>query len=218
MVDFPHDPPDRDALGAFPSRTLAAGSRIHRIHHANLGPSWFGSATPTGGARFDLAAPNGSSYWALRAQAAFLETIVRRPVTLVPLELLDRFHLTTAHLPDDIVAANLPVKRARSFGLTAEIYTTTDRQASRRWAEALHAAGFAALIAPPRHDVTARLRALVLFGPAGEHPPFGWRWAFDTGPLPAGLIDAMTAWGIRCLPIPFDVATTTPPDRASADE
>jgi hypothetical protein len=211
-IDIPVEPPDRTALGSFPSRTLAAATRMYRIHHADLGPSWFGSATARGGGRFDLAAPNGSSYWALRREAAFLETVVRRPVTMIPLELLDRFQLTTTPLPAELVAANLPVKRARSFGLTAEIHTTTNVNVTRPWAEALHAAGFDAMIAIPRHDVTAKLRSVTLFGRAGEHPPFDWIWAFDTGPLPTKLIDSMAAWGIRCLPIPFDAPTITPGD------
>lgn len=188
---------------------------MYRIHHADLGPSWFGSATARGGGRFDLAAPHGSSYWALRGEAAFLETVVRRPVTVIPLELLDRFQLSTTRLPADLVAANLPVKRARSFGLTAEIHTTTNVNVTRPWAEALHAAGFDAMIAIPRHDVTAKLRAVTLFGRAGEHQPYGWTWVFDTGPLPAKLIDAMGAWGIRCLPIPFEVDVSTPIEQAA---
>jgi hypothetical protein len=208
--DLALPPEDTAVLRSFPARTLRRRLTLHRVHHANLGPCWFGSAPPSGGGRFDLDAPRGSSYWALRPEAAFLETIARRPISIVPLELLDRYHLTSAPLPRDLVAANLAVQRARAFGLTLEIHTTVDLAVTRAWADALARTGFAALVAIPRHDVTGRQRSVVLFGTAGEHPPFGWRWDLDTGPLPASLVDAMSAWGIRCLPIPFDVETVSP--------
>ena len=204
------DPPPVERLRRFPTRTLRRGTVLHRIHHRDLGPFWFASvATPDDerGGRFDLTAPDGSSYWALRGEATFLETIARRPVAIVPLELLDRFALSTVTLPEDLVAANTPVQRARAVGLTAEVHTTTAYGRTRRWAAALAAAGHRALIAIPRHDVTARLRTVTLFGRAGEHPPKGWARATTTGPVPTPLIDRMTDWGIRCLPVPFEVET-----------
>lgn len=208
-VDFS---PPRSDLSGFPSRTIRTGTRLFRIHHANLGPGWFSSFAVEhfGGGRFDLIPPRGTSYWALRTEAAFLETIARRPITMIPLELLDRFHMSTTRVPDDFIAANSPVQRARGFGLTAEFHTTTDFVATRTWANALDAAGFAALISIPRHDVTGKLRAVALFGSAGEHQPFTIASTTTTGPIPSEVIDAMAAWGIRCLPIPFDVETVAP--------
>jgi hypothetical protein len=207
--DFPA-PPDATAnLAKFPVRTIAAGTSVHRIHHADLGPCWFGSARPsdTHGGRFDLPMPHGSSYWSLHAEAAFLETVARRPVAVVPLEIVDRYRLTTVELPSPIAAANSPVKRARGFGLTAEFHTTADYSATRPWAAALHAAGHQALVSIPRHDVTARLRTFTIFGRAGERVLPRWRKTLSTSLLPNSLIDSMAAWGIRCLPIPFDVET-----------
>lgn len=207
-LDLGEPPEDASKLASFPIRTLREGTPIHRIHHDELGPFWFGSADPDAGGRFDLATPSGSSYWALQPEAAFLERLARRPVTVLPLELIDRFHLSTVELPRELVAANSPVQRARGFGLTAEFHTTSRYPITRRWAAALVGAGHAALLAIPRHDVTARLRALTLFGRGGEHRPRGWR--ADTGTLPSSLIDSMSRWGIRCLPIPFDVETVDP--------
>lgn len=209
-TDLAEPPGDPEELARFPTRTLRTGTSIHRIHHAELGPFWFGSAEPkadTGG-RFDLPSPLGSSYWALQSEAAFLERLARRPVTVVPLELLDRFLLSTVDLPDDLTVANSPVKRARGFGLTAEFHTTSHLPITRRWAAALSAAGHRGLLAIPRHDVTARLRTLTLFGRSGEHRPR--RWRAHTQSLPPSLLDAMSRWGIRCLPIPFDVETIRP--------
>lgn len=206
-LDLAEPPADVTALERFPVRTLRAGTAIYRIHHHELGPFWFGSAEPDadGGGRFDLATPKGSSYWALQAEAAFLERLARRPISMLPLEVLDRFHLSTVALPDDVAVANSPVKRARSFGLTAEFHTTGQYSITRRWAAALAQVGHRGLLSIPRHDVTARLRALTLFGRGGEHRPKGWK--ADTAPLPSTLIDSMSDWGIRCLPIPFEVET-----------
>lgn len=209
-IDLGEPPDDPASLADFPTRTLRAGTSIHRIHHDELGPFWFGSADPDSdsGGRFDLATPKGSSYWALEPEAAFLERLARRPITMLPLELVDRFHLSTVRLPQEFIAANSPVQRSRGFGLTAEFHSTSHYPITRRWATALAAAGHAGLLAIPRHDVTARLRALTLFGRGGEHRPRGWR--SETGPLPSSLIDSMARWGIRCLPIPFDVETVPP--------
>lgn len=209
-IDLAEPPDGPAALSRFPTRTLRADTSIHRIHHHQLGPFWFGSADPeaASGNRFDLPAPRGSSYWALQPEASFLERLARRPITVLPLELLDRFHLSTVDLPRDLVVANSPVKRARGFGLTAEFHTTGHYSITRRWASALAGAGHAGLLAIPRHDVTARLRTLTLFGRGGEHRP--GRWTAHTTPLPPSLLDAMTRWGIRCLPIPFTVETVDP--------
>jgi hypothetical protein len=211
-VDLTEPPGERDRLAKFPDRQLPIGRRLHRVHHAGLGPCWFHSSEEesTSGGRFDLSAPNGSSYWALQEAAAFLETVVRRPVVMIPLELLHRFHLTTVTLPSPLTAANSPVQKARGFGLTAEFHTTTDYPLTRRWARALHSAGHRALIAIPRHDVTARLRTVILFGRGGEHQPRGWARRLSTGPIPASLVDQMSAWGLRVVPIPFEVQTTDP--------
>lgn len=209
-LDLAEPPDDSKTLARFPTRTLRAGTPIHRIHHHELGPFWFGSAEPdadTGG-RFDLATPKGSSYWALQAEAAFLERLARRPITMLPLELLDRFQLSTVELPTDLAVANSPVKRARAFGLTAEFHTTGHYAITRRWATALARAGHRGLLSIPRHDVTAKLRTLTLFGRGGEHRPKGWK--AQTAPMPSTLLDSMSGWGIRCLPIPFEVETVDP--------
>ncbi len=212
VVDFPDPPPATD-LASFPSRSLQMGRSIFRLHHRELGPFWFSStdaATP-GGNRFDLVSPNGASYWALQPVVALLETLARRPVQTIPAELIDRFALTETALPHALEpVANLPVKAARRFGLTAEIHTTDDRIRTRGWAQALFGAGFRAVVALPRHDVTGRHRTLTLWGERGEHQPYGWKWPVTTGPV-GSVIHDLEAWGVRVLPIPFEVPTITPP-------
>lgn len=209
-LDLAGPPNDAASLQAFPTRTLRARTAIHRIHHHELGPFWFGSAEPEAdsGGRFDLATPEGSSYWALHPEAAFLERLARRPVTMLPLEFIDRFRLSVVELPTELSVANSPVKRARAFGLTAEFHTTGRYDITRRWAAALARAGHKGLLSIPRHDVSAKLRALTLFGRGGEHRPTGW--SATTAPLPHPLLESMRGWGIRCLPIPFEVDTIDP--------
>lgn len=211
MTDLPPPP---DSLSGFPERQLAQGTSIFRLHHRDLGPFWF-SSTPADsdeGNRFDLAAPMGSSYWALQPAVALLETLARRPVRTIPSEVLDQYKLTIAELPGDLgPVANVPVKAARRFGLTAELFTTTHRRMTRAWAEALADHGFVAVLGLARHDVTGRNRTLTLWGKGGEHPPYGWQW--DTTVLPtAQAIEALAPWGIRVVPIPFDIATIDAPD------
>ena len=213
-LDLP-GPPSPSRLGSFPRRTLRAGRVIHRLHARDLDPFWF-SSTPAdapGGNRFDLAPPLGTSYWALQPVVAVLETLARRPVRIIPDALMDRYALTAAPLPADLEdVANLPVKAARRFGLTAEIHTTHDRELTRQWARALAIAGFRAIVALPRHDVTGRNRTLSLWDDRGEHPPFGWAWKPDTGPVSTAVKDALGAWGISVVPIPHDVVVVEPPN------
>ncbi len=206
MVDFP-EAPDPSELAGFPRRVLRSGRSIFRLHHRELGPFWFNATEldNDAGNRFDLPSPNGASYWALQPVVALLETLVRRPVQSIPVELLDRFSLTEAALPHDLDrVANLPVKAARRFGLTAEVHTTDNRRLTRGWAFALAQAGFQAIVALPRHDVTGRHRTLTLWGPKGEHMPYGWEWESTTGTL-GSVVHDLEQWGIRVLPIPFEV-------------
>ena len=214
MNDF-GPPPSVGRLRRFPSRTLRAGHRIYRLHHRGLGPFWFSSTPPEsdGGNRFDLPPPSGASYWALQPAVALLETLARRPVTMIPTELLDRYELAQARLPNDLAPiANLPVQATRGFGLTAEIHTTSNRRQTRSWAAALADAGFRAILGLPRHDVTGRYRTLTLWGQAGEHPPYGWKWETESLSINEAS-EALAPWGIRIVPIPFDVPTTRPSEQ-----
>lgn len=210
--NFP-SPPDAAELVSFPRRTLRKSRPIFRLHHRDLGPFWFSStdAADDGGNRFDLEPPNGASYWALQAVVAVLETLARRPVQIINTELLDRYALTESTLPHDLTdIANVPVKAARRFGLTAEIHTTADRRSTRAWAQALFTCGFRAIVSLPRHDVTGRHRSLTLWGQSGEHAPYGWHWPTTSSAVPEEVTTELELWGIRVVPIPFEVETITP--------
>ena len=207
------EPPPIPELKRFPRRTISPGRKIYRLHHHELGPFWFGSVPPRGGNRFDLPTPRGSAYWAFDKASAALETLARRPVRLIPAEILARYALTTATVPQPIVdAANLTVKAAKGFGVTAEIHTSADRALTQRWAAALHAAGFRAVLGMPRHDPTGTGRTFTMWGRAGEHRPYGWNWRFTSNSTEE-LGDLLRPWGVHVVPIPFDVETVTPGPR-----
>ncbi|MGH9243829.1 MAG: RES family NAD+ phosphorylase [Acidimicrobiales bacterium] len=208
--DLASPPDDAAGLRAFPKRRLRSGIRLYRIHRAPQGPFWFASS-PEGVGRFDVPRPSGACYLALSGEAAFLEALARRPKRVIPAEEVERRRLTVAPIPRDLTdAANLPVKAARAFGLTGEIHSTIDYEITRSWARALLAAGHRAIVAIPRHDVTGKQRSVTLLDRAGDHPPFGWAWRPETGPVPPSLVERMERWGIRVVPIPFDLPVTQP--------
>lgn len=206
-------PPPSDSLTGFPRRTLRSGRTIYRLHHRDLGPFWFAQSAPEdpGGSRFDLPAPDGASYWSLDPVVALLETLARRPIRLIPAEVVDRFAMTSAPLPQDVEAANMPVKAANKFGLTAEIHTTAHRPLTKAWAVALYAAGFGSVLAIPRHDVTGRHRTFTMWDRTGEHQPWGWEWDPHSAPVNGEVLDELTTWGVRVVPKPFDVDVIAPP-------
>ena len=208
--DLAVPPASPAALASFPRRTLRAGAHLFRMHRRERPPFWFASAPPRGGGRYDLPTPHGACYLAAQPEAAFLETLARRPVRIVATEHVEKYRMADAPLPRDLEAANLPVSRARAFGLTAEVYTTPNYARTRAWARAFHAAGLKAILAIPRHDVSARLRTVTLLDAAGEHPPFGWRWTVTSTPVPGALLERLAAWGISVVPIPDEVPTVPP--------
>lgn len=206
-------PPNPDDLDGFPRRTLRGGQLVHRLHHRDLGPFWFAQSAPEdpNGNRFDLPAPDGASYWALEPVVALLETLARRPVRLIPTAVVDRFAMTEAALPQEVEAANMAVKAARKFGMTAEIHTTANRPLTKAWAVALFAAGFRSVLAIPRHDVTGRHRTFTMWDRTGEHAPWDWDWEPTTAPVNAEVLDELATWGVRVVPTPFDVEVIPPP-------
>jgi hypothetical protein len=96
--------------------------------------------------------------------------------------------------------ADLTSGRSRAFGITAEIHSTPDYVITRRWAEALAAAGFDGIRYLLRHDPSQHRVGFALFGPAGEaHWPVIGRGA----PIGRALCNRMERrYGIRIVPTP----------------
>jgi hypothetical protein len=214
----PTDPGDLEDFPPLrpPPGKLARFWRLHRHFDAETGdlqgPFWFSAAEPSDrdGGRYDLPEPLGTNYWAGTAAGAWLE--VFRDTLVVDMADLRARRLSSTRAPKHLRLANLLVKAARRFGITAEIHTTTDYETTRRWASAWHSAGFQGIWGTARHDPTLKMRTLTLFGESGEHPPFGWDWKVTTTkPAEDGdLLREMASWGYRLLGVPQDIDADEP--------
>lgn len=155
LLGFPHADPVRE---------------LHRLSEFP-GSWWFASTDGTDisgpGGRFDLPAPSGTCYLADSLGGAVVEKLLRAPVKVVVAERLDELFHTVVAVRRMPPVADLAARRATGFGLNAEIHTTLDYGRTRRWAVALHGAGFRGLRHRLRGDVTQRLAGWALFGTAG---------------------------------------------------
>lgn len=143
-------------------------------------PFFFGSVssvTDPGGNRFDLEFPDGACYFADSGLAAALE-VFRKPGLYDAVEAAR--HVVTTRPVSRVRAAGLATRAARRFGVTLEICTTRHYELPRRWAAALFAAGFRALVGKVSHDPTGTAASVTLLDDAGEHPPFGEDWAYTS--------------------------------------
>jgi hypothetical protein len=151
-------------LTGFPVWHVLAGSTMCRVTSAP-GPWWFSS---DGSGRFDLSPPRGTCYLADDPGVALLESLgasASAPV-VSPARLAD-LRLWTVPVPRQCDAGDLTARKARGFGVTAELATVATYGLPQRWARALAAAGFGGVRYRSRHD-PAGGRCLGLFGPAGE--------------------------------------------------
>ncbi len=218
-MPLPRPPRGAAALEGFPPLRPPPGrlARFWRLHRhfdpddgAPRSPFWFASAGPDddGGGRYDLPPPWGANYWAGSAPGAWIE--VFRGTLVVDARDLRRRRLTRTSAPHPLRLANLLVKAAHRYGITAEIHTTLDTGTTRRWAAAFRRAGFQGIWGQARHDPTVRLRTLTLLDRGGEHPPFGWDWAVQsTRPdQDLDLLREMAGWGYRVAEVPHDVRIT----------
>jgi hypothetical protein len=190
------EPPDPEALAAFPVWHVHAGTTFHRVTHGEHGPWWFAS---DGAGRFDLAPPRGTCYLADDPVLALLEVFGDLRPGIVSAELLATRRLWTLALPAQCDAADTTVRAARGFGVTAELATTTPYDLPQRWAAALAAAGHDGIRYRARHDPGGG-RALALFGAAGERTR--WRRGRST-PIAEDLVERLRSEaGVAVAPIP----------------
>jgi hypothetical protein len=176
-------PPRQDTdYARFPLRTLKAGDRWYRQHHADHDPWWFSS---NGAGRFDLDSPNGTCYLADNPAATVRERVGPKIADhgAVAASTLAGRLISALPLPSDQRSANLDAGRAADqYGVTGELVTMTPYAIPQAWARALHQAGFDAIKGRLRFAV-GRTRGLALFGPAGNRP--GW-------PVDHSAVDALT--------------------------
>jgi hypothetical protein len=205
------EPPED--LAAFP----AAGD-VGELHRCSDHPGvwWFASVDDPevdGGGRFDLTEPLGTCYLAEDdLDGALVEKLLRTPVKVVVQQrLVELFHATvTVH--DMPATADLTAPAATGFGLNAEVHSTLAYATPRRWAAALHRAGWRALRHRLRGDVTGELAGRCVLGGAGLHQraPDGMRTSVQ--PLDvAHATELLAARGVEVRPIPRTVPIADPP-------
>lgn len=152
-------------LDGFPVWHVLRGTTFHRVTSAGNGPWWFSS---DGSGRFDLRSPRGTCYLADDPLVALLEVLgVLASAPVVDPAVLEGRSLWTIELPDQCDAADTTTRRARGFGVTAELAAGARYALAQRWATAFAAAGFGGLRYRARHDPGGG-RCLALFGAAGE--------------------------------------------------
>ena len=153
------------ALDGFPVWHVLRGTAFYRVTAEGNGPWWFAS---DGGGRFDLPAPRGTCYLADDPLVALLEVLgALASAPVIEPGVLDGRSVWTLEMPDQCDAADTTTRRARGFGITAELAATARYAVTQRWAAAFAGAGFGGVRYRARHD-PAGGRCLALFGAAGE--------------------------------------------------
>jgi hypothetical protein len=165
-------PPDEAAgLVGFPEAALGGSVELFRVVRAGREAWYFGSS---GDGRFDLPPPDGTCYLATEPEVAFVEALgggLRDGV--VSRAFVEARRLRRLRVPFVHRMALLADRRARRFGVTAEIHTVVPYDLSQQWARRLRAAGFDAVAYLARHDPSGAGHSVALFGKAGERR--SWR-------------------------------------------
>jgi hypothetical protein len=193
------DPPPPEELAGFPVWHVHAGSVLCRVTSAGLGPWWFSSEAH---GRFDLPPPRGTCYLADDEVGALLEVL--GPIMIVSRTWARRLSIWHLPLPHQCTAADITVREARGFGVTAELASIVPYDLPQRWAAAFAAAGQGGVRYRIRHDPGGS-RALALFGAAGERTrwPHGRRREIDDEVL--ALLAEETGVRVAALPALADL-------------
>jgi hypothetical protein len=108
-------------------------------------------------------------------------------------------------LANGATVADLTSNLAVQYGVTAEIFTTTDYGLTQLWASALNEAGFSGIRYWARHDLAHTAGCLALFGPADPSKRLAGFELDNTDHLPdrTALLDQLEREaGITVLPVP----------------
>lgn len=181
----PLPPADAAELARFPQRTV--DGHWFRAHVDRGGPDrgcwWFSSVDPgdhpDACGRFDLAAPEGTCYFASTEEAAARERVGTQLRGASGHESVLASALTTPQGPVTVTEAEMPptqvanpsVKPAqrwvnRSLAVGTGIYAVT-----QAWAAAFRSAGFGGIVHEPRFTGGTKVRSLAVFGRAGRPRP-----------------------------------------------
>lgn len=209
----------RSGLGEPPAdlRDFPAAGQVDELHRLSEHPGvwWYSQVADVGrdgGGRFDLTGPHGTSYLAHGLDGALVEKLLRARSRVVVTERLAELFHATVTVRATPPTAELSASIATGYGLNAEIHTTLDYPTTRRWAHALHRAGWRALRYLLRGDPTARSPGTALFGTAGlrKRAPAGM--STTVAPLDRGhAVRLLEARGVEVRPIPAAVPVIRPP-------
>ncbi|WP_298988878.1 RES family NAD+ phosphorylase [uncultured Pseudokineococcus sp.] len=201
-----------------PRHEVSTGDAVHRVVRARddegrpREPFFFSSATAgaVGPGRFDLTAPAGSCYLSDCRAGAWLE--VFRGAGLVDRVDVERRRMVTAgRTGGPLLLADLHGPGARALGATLDLVAGDDYALPQRWARAVRAAGAPGLVAPVRHDPTARALAVVLFGAAGPRQRLrGWRARVTPLVEDTDLLAELSPYGTGVQDRPYDVPVVAP--------
>lgn len=193
-------PPPAQLKAAFPSRDYAPGSEVFRSHGHGQEPRWFGCS---GAGRFDLAAPDGTCYVAESEVVTLLETW--GGLQVVPNYKAAERDSSCLRLDKGATVADLTSNLAIQYGVTSEIFSTTDYGLTQLWASALRQAGFGGIRYWARHDLAHTAACLALFGPADPKKALAGFEVLNTDHLPnrVDLLDELERQtGMVVLPVP----------------
>ncbi|WP_419916828.1 RES family NAD+ phosphorylase [Candidatus Poriferisodalis sp.] len=178
----------------FPTRTLRAGSSLHRIHRADRAADHYDTTdrhrfgAPPGHQRY------GVCYLAPEPIAAYIE-VFGRIGTLGTAE-IDSRRISEATGARDLRLADLSHRSVLGrFGVTAAHSTGTDYTPSQQLSGRLHDAGHDGIVYRVRHDPQMQLEAVAVF--ARQPSPLNWH---DPQPIPNSLVRQGQRFGIRVLP------------------
>ncbi|NGP09711.1 RES family NAD+ phosphorylase [Rhodococcus sp. 14C212] len=136
---------------------------MYRSHTAHRGPWWFSN---TGGGRFDLTESVGTCYTAETALLTLLEAW--SGIEVIPRPELAGRDISTLAVGKDLRLADATCNRAIRFGVTSELFTTTDYPLTQQWAQALHDAGFDGIRYWARHDLQHVDACIAVFAAGGD--------------------------------------------------
>ena len=176
-----------------------------------LNSAWRFGSVPPGEARFDLRTPDGTCYWSDRRYGSWVE--VWRGTRVVDRADVTRRALFSA-TPPALRLANTVAPAAHRFGVTGELSFLVPYDLPQAWAQALHSAGFAGLVAACRHDPALRARSFAVFGPSGVVARrAGWitrRSSLLSDPV---LAAELAELGVQVAAAPYAVPISAPPKR-----
>jgi hypothetical protein len=193
-------PPPVHLKAAFPARAYAPGTEVFRSHGHGKQPRWFSCS---GAGRFDLATPDGTCYLAESEVITLLETW--GGLQVVPNYKAAERDSSSLRLDKGVTVADLTSNLAIQYGVTSEIFSTTDYGLTQLWASALRQAGFGGIRYWARHDLAHSAGCLALFGPADPKTALAGFEVTNTAHLPTlvDLLDELErGTGITVLPVP----------------